>query len=295
MAKPVKKALPKAAKANKSGTKQPVAAKKAPVVKKMAPAAKVKAAQHSAPKKPTPAAKPAPKPAAKPAPKPAVVAPKAGIAPKPVAPAKPSLAPAKPVPAPKAAPVAKGAPVVKAAPAKPIPAPPPPPAPSPKPVFAAPPRPPEPQRPTPIRLKAPSGPTAARVTTVRNLLEAQRKHDLAGLLACFGPEPTLEFAGGPRHVGVERVGQIYGDLLRAFPDLTVDVIGEHASERSVVVELVMQGSHRQQWLGMAPRGRTLTLPVCSVFLFDKKDQLTAQRMYLDRNLAIVQLTSGLLR
>jgi steroid delta-isomerase-like uncharacterized protein len=133
------------------------------------------------------------------------------------------------------------------------------------------------------------------VIAVRALLEAERRHDLAGVLACFGPEPTLEFAGGPRHVGMERVGQIYGDLLRAFPDLTIDVIGEHPSERSVIVELIMQGTHRQQWLGMAPRGRTLTLPVCSVFLFDKKDQLTAQRMYLDRNLAIVQLTSGLLR
>ena len=105
----------------------------------------------------------------------------------------------------------------------------------------------------------------------------------------------MKIAGGPRHVGKERVGQIYGDMLRAFPDLTIDVIGEHAGERSVVVEFVMQGTHRQQWLGMAPRGRTLTLPVCAVFLFDKKDQLSAQRLYLDRNLAIVQLTSGLLR
>jgi steroid delta-isomerase-like uncharacterized protein len=146
-----------------------------------------------------------------------------------------------------------------------------------------------------VRLRPPTGPGAARVIAVRALLEAERRHDLAALLACFGPEPTLEFAGGPRHIGMERVGQIYGDLLRAFPDLTLDVIGEHLSERSVIVELVMQGTHRQQWLGMAPRGRTLTLPVCSVFLFDKKDQLTAQRMYLDRNLAIVQLTSGLLR
>jgi steroid delta-isomerase-like uncharacterized protein len=229
-------------------------------------------------KKPTPAQKPAAKPIAPGKPIPAD---------KPV----PSKSiPAKPVPAAKPAPAPKTVAVPKA-----IPAPPPAPAPKPKPVFVAPPRPPEPQRPTPIRLKPPTGPGAARLIAVRALLDAQRRHDLAALLACFGPEPTLEFAGGPRHVGTERVGQIYGDLLRAFPDLTVDVVGEYLSERSVIVELVMQGSHRQQWLGMAPRGRVLTLPVCSVFLFDKKDQLTAQRMYLDRNLAIVQLTSGLLR
>jgi SnoaL-like polyketide cyclase len=136
---------------------------------------------------------------------------------------------------------------------------------------------------------------AQRLATVRNLIEAERRHDLPGILACFGPEPTLEFVGGPRHAGAERVGQIYGDLLRAFPDLAIETMAEHVGEHSVIVELVLHGTHRQQWLGMAPRGRTLTLPACSIFLFDRRDQLQSQRLYLDRNLAIVQLTSGLLR
>jgi hypothetical protein len=297
MAKPVKKAGPKTATANKSGTNKVAMAKKATPAKKLAPASKAKAGKPAAPKKPTPAAKPAPaeKPAQAARPLPGKSAP----AEKPSQPAGKPAAPGK-APAPAAAPVkpagkpaapGKGVAVVKPAPVPPPPAP----TPSPKPIFAAPPRPPEPQRPTPIRLKPATGPGAARLIAVRGLLEAERQHDLAGLLAFFGPDPTLEFAGGPRHVGMERVGQIYGDLLRAFPDLTIDVTGEYLSERSVIVEFVMQGSHRQQWLGMAPRGRTLTLPVCSVFLFDKKDQLVAQRLYLDRNLAIVQLTSGLLR
>ena len=278
MAKPVTKAKPKAAKANKSGTRKPAAAKKAPVARKSAPLVKSKPA--GPPKKPVVPQKPIPKASAKAPPRPAVgpktpaakpATPEKALPPKPAATPKPSAAP-KPTQAPQPAPP-----------------------PAPKPTFVAPSRPPEPQRPTPIRLKAPTGPGAARVIAARNLLESERRHDLPALLACFGPDPTLEFAGGPRHLGKERIGQIYGDLLRAFPDLTIDVIGEHASERSVVVEFVMQGTHRQQWLGMAPRGRTLTLPVCTVFLFDKKDQLTAQRLYLDRNLAIVQLTSGLLR
>jgi steroid delta-isomerase-like uncharacterized protein len=277
------------------------AAKKAPPPKRLAPqtlsgASKAKAAKPAVAKKPTPvqkpAAKPAPKPAAKPLPqivtKPGAVKPAPG---KPAAAKSDTLKPGAVKPG-----AAKSAPTKPAPPPRPeFPPAPPPPTPSPKPVFVPPSRPAEPQRPTPIKLKPPSGPNAARVTAVRALLEAQRKHDLPGLLALFGPEPTLEFAGGPRHMGKERVEQIYGDMLRAFPDLTIDVIGEHASERSVVVEFVMQGSHRQQWLGMAPRGRLLTLPVCAVFMFDKKDQLASQRLYLDRNLAIVQLTSGLLR
>ena len=127
------------------------------------------------------------------------------------------------------------------------------------------------------------------------MLEAQRQHNLPAVLACFGPEPMLESAGGPRHVGVERVSQIFSDLFRAFPDLQLVVTAEHESPESVIVEYVMQGTHRQQWLGMAPRGRSLNLPVCAVFSFDKRGQLASQRLYLDRNLAIVQLTSGLLR
>ena len=213
MAKPVKKAGPKAASVNKSGTKRPAA-------KKSAPVAKARAARPPAPKKPAAAQKP---------------------------------------------------------------------------KAAVPPRATPPPRPAVPRLRAPTGPGAARLSAVRSLLDAERRHDLAALLACFGTEPTLEFAGGPRHVGTERVGQIYGDLLRAFPDLMLELVGEHVADRRVIVELVMHGTHRQQWLGMAPRGRTLTLPICSVFLFDKRDQLTGQRIYLDRNLAIVQLTSGLLR
>ncbi|SRR5579871_2153894 len=141
--------------------------------------------------------------------------------------------------------------------------------------------------------KAPA--VSPKLAAVRAMLEAQRQHDLPAVLACFGPEPMLESAGGPRHVGVERVSQIFSDLFRAFPDLQLEVTAEHESPDSVIVEYVMQGTHRQQWLGMAPRGRSLNLPVCAVFSFDKRGQLAAQRLYLDRNLAIVQLTSGLLR
>ncbi|HKF64577.1 MAG TPA: nuclear transport factor 2 family protein [Dongiaceae bacterium] len=150
-------------------------------------------------------------------------------------------------------------------------------------------------KPNLVKLSSLDPADAARLTAVRNLLEAQGRHDLPAILASFGSQPTLEFAGGPRHIGAERVGQIYGDLLRAFPDLTIEVLAEHVADRSIVVEMVLQGTHRQQWLGMAPRGRPLSLPVCNVFLFDKRDQISALRIYLDRNLAIVQLTSGLLR
>ena len=152
-------------------------------------------------------------------------------------------------------------------------------------------------RPASAQRPAPEGEAfgAQRLAVVHSLIEAERRHDLPAILACFGPEPSVEFAGGPRHAGAERVGQIYGDLLRAFPDLSVETVAEHVGERSIVVEQVLHGTHRQQWLGMAPRGRTLALPACSVFLFDKRDQLQSQRIYLDRNLAIVQLTSGLLR
>ena len=272
----VKKAATKSGHANKSGTKKP-AGHKPPARKPVAAARPSRAAKPSTAKKPkvTPLKSSPPKAAHK------VPAAKAA-APKPV----PKAPPPK-IPGPRLV----DAPAVEAAPpAAPKPSPPKPVVPSP-PVIQVPPAP----KPNLVKLSSLDPADAARLTAVRNLLEAQGRHDLPAILASFGSQPTLEFAGGPRHIGAERVGQIYGDLLRAFPDLTIEVLAEHVADRSIVVEMVLQGTHRQQWLGMAPRGRTLSLPVCSVFLFDKRDHISALRIYLDRNLAIVQLTSGLLR
>ena len=276
----VKKAATKSGHANKSGTKKP-AGHKPPARKPVAAARPSRAAKPGAAKKPKVTPLKSSPPKAVPKASTAKAAPKAA-APKPVpkasAPKAPALKPAE-------------APAIEAAPpAAPKPSPPKPVAPPP-PVIQAPPAP----KPNLVKLSSLDPADAARLTAVRNLLEAQGRHDLPAILASFGSQPTLEFAGGPRHIGAERVGQIYGDLLRAFPDLTIEVLAEHVADRSIVVEMVLQGTHRQQWLGMAPRGRPLSLPVCNVFLFDKRDQISALRIYLDRNLAIVQLTSGLLR
>jgi hypothetical protein len=291
--------------ANKSGTRKPAArlaaglkasGHKSPA---QSPVHQSPASQSVAPKttaghKPPAGGKPAaakPSQAAKPTPaKKSKVTPLKSAPPKAAPPksATPKAAPAKPAakaPPPPEIPALEAAP-----PAAPKP-PPPKPVVAPSPVIQAPPTP----KPNLVKLASLEPADAARLTAVRNLLEAEGRHDLPGILACFGSQPTLEFAGGPRHIGAERVGQIYGDLLRAFPDLTVEVMAEHLAERSIVVEMVLRGTHRQQWLGMAPRGRPLSLPVCNVFLFDKRDQISALRIYLDRNLAIVQLTSGLLR
>ena len=276
----VKKAATKSGHANKSGTKKP-AGHKPPARKPVAAARPSRAAKPGAAKKPKVTPLKSSPPKAVPKASTAKAAPKAA-APKPVpkasAPKAPALKPAE-------------APAIEAAPpAAPKPSPPKPVVPPP-PVIQAPPAP----KPNLVKLSSLDPADAARLTAVRNLLDAQGRHDLPAILASFGSQPTLEFAGGPRHIGAERVGQIYGDLLRAFPDLTIEVLAEHVADRSIVVEMVLQGTHRQQWLGMAPRGRPLSLPVCNVFLFDKRDQISALRIYLDRNLAIVQLTSGLLR
>jgi len=314
----VKKAAAKSGHANKPGTKKPAASAVAPADKPgavaKAPAVTKPGAKPSAAAKSSGAAKSAgsakpagpagkPKPLKSSPPKPAAAKPEAKpAAPKPPPAAKVAADPAptpKPASAPKAAPVKAPAksPPAKSPPAKsptaavaeartPVPPRPAPPSPAVQPPS---------QKPSLIKLSSLEPAAAARLTAVRNLIEAQGRHDLPAILACFGPEPTLEFVGGPRHIGAERVGQIYSDLLRAFPDLVIEVMAEHVADRSVVIEMVLQGNHRQQWLGMAPRGRPLSLPVCHVFLFDKRDQISALRIYLDRNLAIVQLTSGLLR
>lgn len=299
----VKKAPAKSGQEKKSGTKKPAAGLRASghgSSASKAAAHKPQAGHKPAAAKPAHSAKPihSSKPTSVKKPKvtplkstPTKAVPKPAAAkaapPKPALPkaAAPKSAPSKVSPAKPEAPIVEAAP-----PPSPRPSPP-------RPVVAPPPMIQAPPAPKPnlVKLSSLEPAEAARLGAVRNLLEAQGRHDLPGILACFGSQPTLEFAGGPRHIGSERVGQIYGDLLRAFPDLMIEVQAEHLADRSIVVEMLLQGTHRQQWLGMAPRGRALSLPVCNVFVFDKRDQISALRIYLDRNLAIVQLTSGLLR
>jgi ketosteroid isomerase-like protein len=58
--------------------------------------------------------------------------------------------------------------------------------------------------------------------------------------------------------GAELLKQIWGGLLRAFPDLRVTVQELIVRDDAVVTRQTVTGTHRGEHMGLAPTGRTVT-------------------------------------
>src|SRR4051812_4124276 len=118
----------------------------------------------------------------------------------------------------------------------------------------------------------------------------ENQHDLDGIMATFGP--MVRYDDEPmngHHVGRDAVRAYYDDLLRAMPDLQIDVRQRHATETAVVVEVMIQGHHLGAWRELPPTGRPVQFALCGIFEFDGEDRLAGERIYYDRASVLRQL------
>ena len=93
----------------------------------------------------------------------------------------------------------------------------------------------------------------------------------------------LEFDGGN---GVRR---FYEQLMKALPDLEIDVQRWHVTDDAVLVEVVIRGTHFGEWRGLPATGRGVEFPLCGVYTFDTEDRLAGKKIYYDRATVLRQL------
>ena len=108
----------------------------------------------------------------------------------------------------------------------------------------------------------------ARLQIVDEHIARENQHDLEGILRTFGTTARYDdepWAG--RHIGHDGVRAYYDSLLKALPDLRIDVQQRHASNDAVIVEVIISGHHLGAW-GMPPTGRSVRFPLCGIFAFD---------------------------
>ena len=67
--------------------------------------------------------------------------------------------------------------------------------------------------------------------------------------------------------GRDAVRSYYEDLLRAVPDLHIEVLKQHVSGDVVVLECEITGTHDGVWHGLPATGRPVKLPLCGVYTF----------------------------
>lgn len=131
---------------------------------------------------------------------------------------------------------------------------------------------------------------AARLALVREHVRLENLHDLEGILKTFGDAVAYEdMAWGSEYPGADGIRSYYEQLLEASSDLRIDIEQEHMSGDTVVLEVVIRGTHTGDWYGLPSTGHRFEFPLCAVYTFDENDRLAGERIYYDRATVLNQL------
>ena len=92
------------------------------------------------------------------------------------------------------------------------------------------------------------------------------------------------------HKSIRTVHERFGFGERgAFSELRVVERRRYTTADAIVVEETLGGVHRGAWEGLAPTGRSFTLPICTVYRFEATGRLVSEMVYFDRALLLHQL------
>jgi len=135
-----------------------------------------------------------------------------------------------------------------------------------------------------------SSATSARMRIVDEHVRLENEHNLDGVMQTFGEAARYDDEPWDAHyVGREQVRVFYAQLLRAMPDLHIDVRHRHAAEDVVVLEVIIRGRHLGAWRGLPATGRRIEFPLCGIYTFDEGDRLAGEKIYYDRATVLRQL------
>ena len=130
----------------------------------------------------------------------------------------------------------------------------------------------------------------ARIVVVDEHIRCENRHDLDGLMATFGTDARYDDEPwGDHRTGRDGVRSYYTELMRALPDLTIEVKNQHIASEGVVVEVTIRGTHLGPWRGLPATGRLIEFSLCGVYSFDANDRLAGERIYYDRGVVLGQL------
>jgi steroid delta-isomerase-like uncharacterized protein len=120
-----------------------------------------------------------------------------------------------------------------------------------------------------------------REAVVRRHMESENTLDFDTALETFA-HPRYELMGtGQIFDGAEQVMHYYRASRAGFPDQRNDnVVLRHADD-AVIAEFDLHGTHLGTFLGHAPTGRTFTVRMIALFLFDDGARIVCERVYFD--------------
>ncbi len=131
---------------------------------------------------------------------------------------------------------------------------------------------------------------SARIAIVEQHIRLENEHDLDGVLRTFGTTARYDDeAWGEHYTGQNGVSQFYQQLMKALPDLQIDVQRRHVTDDAILVEVIIRGTHLGAWRGLPATGRRVEFPLCGIYTFDSDDRLAGEKIYYDRGTVLRQL------
>jgi steroid delta-isomerase-like uncharacterized protein len=131
---------------------------------------------------------------------------------------------------------------------------------------------------------------SARIAIVEQHIRLENEHDLEGVLRTFGDTARYDDEPWDEHYkGRNGVRRFYEQLMKALPDLEVDVQRRHVADDAILVEVLIRGTHLGAWRGLPATGRKVEFPLCGVYTFDADDNLAGEKIYYDRGTVLRQL------
>ncbi|HWO37180.1 MAG TPA: ester cyclase [Candidatus Acidoferrum sp.] len=113
---------------------------------------------------------------------------------------------------------------------------------------------------------------------------------LKGFLRTFGDIARYDDEPWDKHYeGRNGVREFYEQLMKALPDLGIEVQRRHVTEDAILVEVLIRGTHLGAWRGLQATGRRVEFPLCGVYTFDADDNLAGEKIYYDRGTVLRQL------
>jgi steroid delta-isomerase-like uncharacterized protein len=131
---------------------------------------------------------------------------------------------------------------------------------------------------------------SARMAVVEQHVGFENAHDLEGVLSTFGNTAHYDDEAWSEHYqGAGGVRQFYEQLMKALPDLKIEIQNRHVTDDAIVLEVMIRGTHLGSWRGLPATGRRVDLPLCGIYTFDSDHRLSGEKIYYDRGTVLRQL------
>jgi steroid delta-isomerase-like uncharacterized protein len=131
---------------------------------------------------------------------------------------------------------------------------------------------------------------ALRIALVEQHIRLENQHDLEGVLSTFGETARYDDEAWDEHYeGSAGVRAFYEQLMKALPDLEIDVQRRHVTDEAILVEVIIRGTHLGEWRNLPATGRKIAIPLCGVYTFDQNDRLAGEKIYYDRATVLRQM------